>query len=388
MEINKKDLCFNIGSFVKEKRVKGVAYSGGMVFDRGPFGRFIVDLNGAQFKKNTKILYNHDPELIIGKSSVSIRENRVMFEGELYDNIEGDERANKTLKRVKSLSSKGTEWEVSCLFEPRGGIENVLKGSEVINGVEYQAPFTVIRKPFIRENSIVSLGADAQTDAVLFGSTKNQTMEVKEINMATENNAILEFGKDHGFDLEGVNTVKFSIKNEDGSFESVEFAETSTIKNFESENSKLIEKLSVLETSIEEKDAEIEKLGCNCKDFEKAKKEKGSKLEAAMGEIEELKAKIKELSEKDGKKKRKEKMSVISKYFSLEESASDEVVDQLFKYAQEAEKKALENKDKNKELFNSNPMGVEKAPEVEVQEKVKSGKSLLDAVNTTKFTKA
>lgn len=134
-------------------------YSGGAVFG----GSVYVDLATLKVEPSVPVLADHDPEKVIGIfSSIANSGQNLTADGVLF--VEEDEQAETIYKKSK----RGMKWQTSMgVFDY--AFEDVPSGQAFeINGLTAYGPATILRNGYLREGSIVALGADKTTSATFF----------------------------------------------------------------------------------------------------------------------------------------------------------------------------------------------------------------------------
>lgn len=150
-------------------KVRGVAYSGALVPDRG----IIIDLASTRVELPAPLLYGHDHDSTVGLIASANNSGReLQIEGDLYVDI--DEQA----RSIAAKAARGHPWQLSVglfdyVFEERPA------GREYqINGQTFAGPLIVLSGGVVREVSVVALGADAATNAEFFSfiGTRTESM--------------------------------------------------------------------------------------------------------------------------------------------------------------------------------------------------------------------
>lgn len=141
-------------------RFGGVAYSGGLV----PGFGIVIDLSSTRLSERMPMLSEHDRSDAVGVADMTaVHGNKLTISGKLFSDMAGS-----TAERIAMLSQRGMPFEMSVgVFD--ANFERVPPGkSAVVNGSTFQGPVTVLRNGAIREVSIVTIGADPNTDAQFF----------------------------------------------------------------------------------------------------------------------------------------------------------------------------------------------------------------------------
>lgn len=134
-------------------------YNGGAVFG----GAVYVDLATLTIEPSVPVLADHDPAKVIGVFSAIVNSGQnLTANGVLF--LDEDGQAQSIYKKSK----RGMKWQTSMgVFDY--SLEDFPDGKTFqINGQTAQGPATVLRNGYLREGSIVALGADKTTSATFF----------------------------------------------------------------------------------------------------------------------------------------------------------------------------------------------------------------------------
>lgn len=155
-------------------QIKGIAYSGGVIKNHGPFENLIIDLATTKvMKSKTPLFRDHNPSQIVGHGSLNIDKNQVSIDGKLSTKSAHG-------KEILDLAEDGFDWEMSIgIFD--FDIQEV--SDETVNGIKLENGI-VFRNGVIREVSLVSLGADMNTNAEVFNFKRGEKMD--EIKLSLE----------------------------------------------------------------------------------------------------------------------------------------------------------------------------------------------------------
>lgn len=141
------------------KRFSGIAYSGGVVPDYGPFGDVAIDLGTLKLpSKRLFALINHDPNQRAGTLELSTDGNIIRVDGEFMDTTDGF--------KVASEFKQGAPWEFSVRAQGKKRLVD-RKTPIMMNGRE-MAVDLILSDASIREVSFVPAGADPNTTAIAF----------------------------------------------------------------------------------------------------------------------------------------------------------------------------------------------------------------------------
>ncbi len=151
-------------------RFEGVAYSGGMVPSLG----VVIDLASTTVADRLPLLHEHVRSAIIGAVISATNDRRQLsVEGELFSDMAGSQA-----EQIAQLAQRGAGFQMSV------GLYNfteqtVRLGEQLtVNGRTVVGPLTVLRSGVVREVSIVTLGADHNTSARLFGHGAKQALSL------------------------------------------------------------------------------------------------------------------------------------------------------------------------------------------------------------------
>lgn len=134
-----------------------------------------VDLATLTIEPSVPVLADHDPAKVIGVfSSIANSGQNLTADGVLF--VEEDEQAETIYKKAK----RGMKWQTSMgVFDY--SLEDFPDGKTFqINGQTAQGPATVLRNGYLREGSIVAIGADKTTSATFFTTRASAPILQKE----------------------------------------------------------------------------------------------------------------------------------------------------------------------------------------------------------------
>lgn len=152
-------------SETKQRRIGGVAYSGGLITDHGGPVPVVIDMASMSVDERAPILFEHDPAVTVGFVESSSVGDGFSIDGPLFAGI--DAQADV----IAAKSDAGARWQMSVRAYP-DQIERFEAGqSATVNGRQFSGPVDVYRGVRIREVSVVSMGADTNTHARVFSST-------------------------------------------------------------------------------------------------------------------------------------------------------------------------------------------------------------------------
>jgi hypothetical protein len=141
-------------------KFSGTAYSGGRV----PAYGVVIDVDTTEVPKKMPLLMEHQRQNIIGVIDAGEKSGaKIIVAGKLFSDMTGGDA-----ERVAKLSQRGAPYQMSVgLF---GYTEEYIPAgqSATVNGELQQGPVVILRNGRVRECSIVTLGADPNTDAQFF----------------------------------------------------------------------------------------------------------------------------------------------------------------------------------------------------------------------------
>lgn len=149
--------------------ISGVAYTGAVIPSYGFYNNFIVDLSTLTIaKEKTPILKDHDMGKVAGHGLVTLEDGKILINGKISQKTSHGQE-------IIGLAEEGFEWELSIgVFD--GQLEEV-EGVEV-NGIHLNHGY-VLRNGILREVSVVSLGADKDTEATIFSHKEGDSKMIK-----------------------------------------------------------------------------------------------------------------------------------------------------------------------------------------------------------------
>jgi phage major head subunit gpT-like protein len=156
-----------------DAKITGVAYSGGFIGQSWSGEPVVVELAGMKIAAQVPLMYNHyyDPEYRLGQLEVTSDGKRLTFEGEID--------ADKPLGAGIIAEGRKWDWQASIGADVIGKTESLEAGDTTeVNGKKITGPATIVRKSFLREVSVVALGADSDTHIrIAAGFTQTQGEE-------------------------------------------------------------------------------------------------------------------------------------------------------------------------------------------------------------------
>lgn len=175
-----------------------VAYSGGKLMLPDWEYPVVFDLTTTSIHDNLPILLYHDPMKRIGSVTGSaIEQDHISLEGIIV-------RSLPDSKTVLDVHNAGGFWECSV---GTGSVENkniqlISDGSLDVNNQTIEAPFYLLNNVEIREISLVSAGADSETQVEIRASLFNSSNEVKSMEFDVNDEGFRAFVDELGLDWE------------------------------------------------------------------------------------------------------------------------------------------------------------------------------------------
>jgi len=163
--VEKPSLEASAGGEARVRMFGGTGYSGGAIKQWWSKYPIVVDLAAMDIsRQQIPLQYSHDsvdPETLLGQtSSVKSDGAALQFSGSFYPD-------GKLRDHVVARADQGHQWQFSIGADPQG-IQFVEAGTKIqINGREWTGPINVIRPSTLRELSVVRLGADPATSALV-----------------------------------------------------------------------------------------------------------------------------------------------------------------------------------------------------------------------------
>ena len=151
------------------KSFTGIAYSGGMMTNHGPFGTTAIDLASLIIPdKPLFALVNHDPNLRAGIVTPRLEGDGVVVDGYFMTTPAGMDVANEF--------AQGAPWEFSVRVN--GQVTSFPTTTrKTVNGREMELD-SLLQHTRIREVSFVPAGADPHTRAIAFSMENTMTDEL------------------------------------------------------------------------------------------------------------------------------------------------------------------------------------------------------------------
>jgi hypothetical protein len=169
-----------------KRKVRGVAYSGGVVTGHSYWDRVAFDLDTTEVDARIPLLVDHDSSQRAGYASLDIAGGVVSI---------GDDTAlldNPVGRQVAADADAGFPWQLSVHIRP-ARLHRLEPGeSAEVNGQLMDGPLTIFRNNRIREVSLTPTGADHRTHAQVFAAAPTATKPDEESMMNEQMQAQLE----------------------------------------------------------------------------------------------------------------------------------------------------------------------------------------------------
>jgi hypothetical protein len=159
-------------------RLTGIAYSGGLIthWDQP----VVIDLASTALEPTAPLLYEHDRAATIGIVTALAHDGAALtLTADLFSDFD------PTAADIARKATRGLDWQLSIgLFGAEA--EERRTGTIELNGQTFAAPVTVLRHGWVREVSVVALGADRATQANFFAATTARRLSSEEHSMSDD----------------------------------------------------------------------------------------------------------------------------------------------------------------------------------------------------------
>ena len=186
------------------KRAKILAYTGGIL--RIKRQNYVVALDGLEFSGQTPLLADHNDGLdgLVGHGSASVESDKLFISGVV---VTGDKPAD----RIVELAKAGQQLQASVGVQPTE-TQYIRPGEKVfVNGRTITSPddgLTLVTKGILKEVSICTLGADANTQVFIEAKKDNMTTQATIENKTDELKAVPdESGDLHAAETERIKAI-------------------------------------------------------------------------------------------------------------------------------------------------------------------------------------
>ena len=135
------------------------AYTGSAIRQAWSREPIVIDLAGMSYKSEIPIVLGHDYglESILGQTtSVKVENGKLLVEGEIL-------ATSEKAQQVAELARRGYRWQASVGADVSKHSRIAADATVEINGQLFAGPVRIVKASDLREVSIVTLGADADT---------------------------------------------------------------------------------------------------------------------------------------------------------------------------------------------------------------------------------
>ena len=174
----------------KPRKLKMTAYSGKIIKNHWYWGDLAIDTSGLKMaKKEIPILHDHMTQEKIGFGSFVVDETNALVNKEMtYVDTPFAEEFIK-------LSDQGFPYEASIYARP-SKIQRLEEKEETeVNGFKMKGPGTVWRESVLKECSVVTFGADANTKSVAMAEDEEVVLEVTQLKQKQEEEVTMDLAK-------------------------------------------------------------------------------------------------------------------------------------------------------------------------------------------------
>jgi hypothetical protein len=168
-----------------QKKLKMIAYSGGIIKNHFYWGDLAIDLEGMSFSgKKFPILENHNTDKKIAFTSKPIvTDDGLVIDPEKTKFVDTDES-----REFQSLSSQGFPYQSSIYAKP-SVIERLEDGAKAkVNGMTINGPAAIWRKSQFKEASVCVFGWDTETKASAFSREEFENIDLEGGKLTPEDN--------------------------------------------------------------------------------------------------------------------------------------------------------------------------------------------------------
>jgi hypothetical protein len=164
------------------KTLKMTAYSGKIIKDHWYWGDLAIDTSGLKMaKKAIPVLNDHNTDKKIGFGNFVVNDKHEVVAGEEATFVD-----TPFAEEFIRLSGQGFPYEASIYARPTK-IQRLMEKEEAeVNGYTMKGPGTVWRESVLKECSVVTFGADANTKSAAMAEDEEVAMEVEMLQF-TEN---------------------------------------------------------------------------------------------------------------------------------------------------------------------------------------------------------
>ena len=191
------------------KKLKMVAYSGGIIKGHWYWDNLAIDLEGIQFKQGKfPVLEDHMTSrkiAVIGKPQIT--------DGKLMAPENATFLSTEASDEFQKLSAEGFPYQSSIYAKP-SNVERLEEGASAdVNGFTMKGPGTIWRQCEFKEMSVCVFGWDSKTQASAFSKTEMEDVDYKEDKILAEGDTTAA-GKNNPEPLKGKEVNKIMNKAE------------------------------------------------------------------------------------------------------------------------------------------------------------------------------
>ena len=195
------------GGEVKSKKLRMVAYSGGIIKGHWYWDNLAIDLEGIQFKQSKfPVLEDHMTSrkiAVIGKPQIE--------DGKLMAPENAKFLSTDASDEFQKLSNEGFPYQSSIYAKP-SNVERLEEGATAeVNGYKMKGPGTIWRQCEFKEMSVCVFGWDSKTQASAFSKTEMEDVEYIEDQILAEGTTT---GENNQEPLKGKEVTKLMDKKE------------------------------------------------------------------------------------------------------------------------------------------------------------------------------
>ena len=174
----------------KPRKLKMVAYSGKIIKDHWYWGDLAIDTSGMKMaKREIPILNDHMTQEKIGFGSFIVDDKHALINDDMT--FVDTPFASEFIK----LSDQGFPYEASLYAKPLK-IERLSEDEKAeVNGFTMKGPGTVWRESVLKECSVVTFGADANTKSVAMAEDEEVVLEVTQLKQKQEEEVTMDLAK-------------------------------------------------------------------------------------------------------------------------------------------------------------------------------------------------
>lgn len=158
------------------------AYTGSAIRQAWSREPIVIDLAGMSYKSEIPIVLGHDYglESILGQTtSVKVENGKLLVEGEIL-------ATSEKAQQVAELARRGYRWQASVGADVSKHSRIAADATVEINGQLFAGPVRIVKASDLREVSIVTLGADADTAVAIAAEESEELLMANAEEIVTE----------------------------------------------------------------------------------------------------------------------------------------------------------------------------------------------------------